>query len=166
MKKDGQAIVEFVVAIVAVIVLVAAMVQIGTLSKIHTDVMAEAREEAGKHAVESLVAGSEAPDYVGSVQNGPDGVNYSADDQASPGNTFDLQSRIVDYAHPGELNDAVGDNMVTEVAASPNLAMDGFVNGHSSKTVQLLPVIQELVSASSSIEVKSDVWMVRLGDIH
>jgi len=156
--------VEFVVSIIAVIVLVASMVQIGILSKVHTDVMADARDRAGEHAIRPVVGG-ELPDYAGSVENGPDRVNYSADDFAPRGNIFGAQT-IIGYANPGELQRVVGDNVMTETFLTPASIMNGLVKGSSSRVVPMLPVIRELVNGEISINVKSKVWTASLGDIY
>ena len=164
MKKDGQAVVEFIVAIIAVIVLVAGMIQLGLLQKAHTDVMIEARENAGKHAI-TPVEGDETPDYVGSWTNGSDKVNYSADDEATDGDTADVQT-IVNCANPDELENMVGDNLIKSTYDDTAQLMDGFVNGHSSSNVTLLSAVQSMWANTNSIEVKSDVWMISLGDVY
>lgn len=164
MKKNGQAIVEFVVAIIAVIVLVAGMVHIGITSKIHTDVMAKAREDAGMHMLTPVV-GSGIPDFASSVQDGADGVNYSADDEIPNGNVIGVQT-IAGYTHPGDLAGTVGNNMMTDIFIDPSLVIDGFVSGHDLRTVQMLPVIRDLVNGEQSFDVESKVWMVDLGDLY
>ncbi|MEI6971263.1 MAG: hypothetical protein WCL44_07060 [bacterium] len=162
MSKSGQAIVEFVVAIIAVIVLVAGLIHIGVTSKVHTDVMTAAREEAGLHALNSVVGGSDAG-YIASVQDGADGVNYSADDELPDGNTMGVL-QIARCAHPAELGAVIGDNAMTATFANPDLVVGGLVNGTGSATVHMLPVIQNLVNGEESFEVVSDVWMVDLGE--
>jgi hypothetical protein len=140
------------------------MVQLGLLQNAHSEVMAEARQSAAEHAVEP-VEGDETPDYTGSREDGPDEVNYSADDEAPAGNTGDVQTKLVNYALPAELRTRIGDNTVTAVSGDASLVMDGFVNGHASRTVTLLPVIENLLTGTDSIEVQSDVWMVSIGEI-
>ena len=44
--RDGQAIVEFIVGLVAVLVLFAGLLQVASLAKTHTDTMVEARRLA------------------------------------------------------------------------------------------------------------------------
>lgn len=163
MRKNGQAIVEFVVGIVAVVILVAGMVQIGLLTKAHCDVMGEARKSAAEKAVDDEVETS--PDYVGSVQDGGDTNNYTADDEFPDGNTSDLQSRLLAYANPNELQDNLDDNPLTDAFNDPTKVMTGLVKGDSSKTVTLETAIQNMVTGADSIDVKSEVWMVSIGDL-
>jgi len=163
LRKNGQAVVEFVVGIVAVVILVAGMVQLGLLAKAHSDAMTEARKSAAKKAVDDDIEAS--PDYVGSVQDGPDKFNYSADDEFPDGNKSDLQSKLLVYANPNDLQDYLGDNALTSVYNDPAKVMNGFVKGNSSKTVSLLTAIQNMITGTGSFDVKSEVWMVSIGDI-
>ena len=163
--RSGQAMIEFVVALIAVMVLAAGLVQIGLLSKAHTDVMTEARTEAGEHAVTPVVGGT-APDYIEEWENGPDDVSYSADDESTDGDSRDIVLRMVGRARPSDLYEQIGDNPVSDLFYDPSTLMSCLVNGHSEKNVALLPVIKDMAYADDSIDVKSDVWMVKLGEIY
>ena len=165
MKKSGQALVEFVVSIVAVIVLVAGLVQIGLLTKVHTDVMQEAREKAGELVLSPMPMGM-APDYIGKWEDGPDGVNYSSDDEAAGGNLAGFQGMTIAGAQPRRLYDQVGDNEFYRLIGDPLLVMNGFVKGSSTRTVELLPAMRSLLYGTDSTDVKCDVWMVNGGGLY
>jgi hypothetical protein len=164
MKRNGQAMVEFMVAIIAVLVLFAGLVQVGLLSKADTDVMVKARALAGEDVV-NPTAGEPAPDYISERTKGDDDVSYSVDDESSDGDAFEFQNNIVGYAHNGDLFARVGPNLVTDLLANPFNVMNGMVQGESSKDVPLLPVIRDMVYADESIKVKRTVWMVSGGEV-
>ena len=156
--RSGQAITEFVVGIIAVLVITACLVQIGVMSKIHTDVMSSAREKAGYLAIAPPLL-PPAADYLAKWDNGADKVNYSVDDASSPGDIGDFKARMVAYAHPADLESKVGPNKISNLDGIPLGVMDGLVEGHDSETVPLLPAVKDLVYAADWIKVESVVWM-------
>jgi len=164
MNRRGQAMVEFVVAIIAVVVLFAALVQIGLLSKVDTDMMNKAREMAGE-AVVAPVLGEPASDFIADWSKGDDEVNYSVDDEFSEADTFEFENHIVGYSHTADLFTKVGPNLVSGLLGNPYSVMNGMVQGESSKEVDLLPVIRDMVYAADSIKVKRTVWMVSGGEV-
>ncbi len=161
-SRSGQAIVELVVALVAVMVLFAGLLQIGLLANAHTKVMTEARRLAGRNAIEGGVGGM-APQYIVNWDDGADGVSYSMDDRRLGGSAALFALMAGERAARGfSLANAVGPNALSDLAPYPDTVLSGFQGGRSRATVPLLPVIRHLVYSADSIELCSEVWMVDL----
>ena len=164
-SRDGQAMVEFVVAMIVVVVLFASLIQLGLLGAAQTDLMRRARHEAGLFAISSA-QGSSVPAYTFGWLSGDDDVKYSADDRRLYGDINDFEQRLVGCARPEDLHDEVGDNMVSLVADYPEELLMSFERGYASEEIPLLPVIRNLVYGADSIELECEVWLPVTGDIY
>jgi len=155
----GQALVEFVVALVAILVLFAGVLQIGLLTSTRTQTMIDAREEAGQNAIAPLSV-SPVPDYIENWQAGSDTRRYSADDVFTTANAADFSGQLVTYGHPEDLQSWVPANLVSPLYQNPNpVSMFGLVSGDASETVPLLPAVTHLLYAADSIKIYSEVWL-------
>ncbi len=152
MKKNGQAVVEFVVALIPLLVLVAGLVQFGLLASAHTRAMGEAREEAAQHMLAPLIGGP-ATEYYEEWTDGDDDASYSADDESHVGNLLALSSAIVNPAHPIQLQEQIGDNLISALPAAPYLIFWGLQQGKHTETVPVLPIVRSLFYAGEEIEV-------------
>jgi len=166
--RAGQAVVEFLVGLVAVLVLFAALLQMASLNKAHTDTMVEARRQAGELAMLQLGPGLEImsdPDYILNWQEGPDGKRHTRDDRFSSASPAAFNAVIVDLAAPNAegwtIIDSVPDNRLTGLHNDPDpVAGFGLVRGHHSVSdVPLLPAVQSLLYRAESIDVESEVWL-------
>jgi hypothetical protein len=164
--RAGQAIVEFIVALVVVLVLFAGVLQIGQLGLAHTRTLTEARRKAAVEAMGAMptLAG---PDYIRDVTVGPDGRAYSRDDEHTGGDVGAFQDRIVRYGHPDELDLRVAGNRVTALSRSA-MPRQGFglVRGEGEEVVPLLPAVQNLIYRQKEIELKGEAWLTWLGGIY
>mgnify|MGYP001587526695 CR=1 FL=1 len=158
--QSGQAMVEFVVAIVAIIVLAAGLLQFAHLSAAHTVTAYEARREAGAYALMATAPFS-SPDYILDRTVGADGAAYSRDDGhigALPG-IFSAQ--VVDFADPAALGSRLPGNAISGLYGDPFPHLEfGMTHGSATKHVPLLPVIRSLVYKAPEIELESEVWMI------
>ncbi len=158
MRKDGQALVEFVVGLIAVLVLFAALIQLGLLANAHTEIMVKAREEAGVNVITPIV-NMEPPDYIAAWQDGDDEISYSADDEMVLG-SVGAAAGIADFSHPDDLGQRVGLNPVSAASVAPDLLMRNMQRGYESVTVPLLPAVRNLLYADEAIELECEVWLV------
>lgn len=158
--QSGQAMVEFVVALVAIIVLTAGLLQFARISAAHTATAVEARREAGAYAIMAAPPFAD-PDYILDRTVGPDGAAYSRDDghiDALPDNFY---AKVVGYANPAALNTRLPGNAVSRLYGRPFPQLEfGMTYGSDSKQVPLLPVIRSLVYRATDIELESEAWMI------
>lgn len=156
---DGQAMVEFVVALVAIMVLFAAMVQFSRLGAAHTRAMVDSRRNAGLQSLASN-SGFSGPDYIRDRTLGADGVKYSRDDGFTSAMPGAFSGQLISYSDPWDLNARRPGNDIANLYGDtfPQLRF-GLVYDEQTEEIQLLPVIRNLVYNADAIEVEGDAWM-------
>ena len=156
--RAGQATVEFVVALVVVLVLVAGLLLVGQLALAHTRTLTAARREAGYLAMQTKQALSSA-DYILRRTPGPDGVRYSRDDDFDVAQPINLQTRVVAYAHPAPLQGLIRGNRVSALAQDPEPALSfGLIRAEAHETVANIPVARRLLYGADRIDVQATVF--------
>jgi hypothetical protein len=161
--KSGQAIVELMVGLVALLVLIAALLQVASLSSAHDATMVEARRQAGELAMMDAEPAF-VPDYILDWHAGPDTKRYTRDDTFTTADPAQFKGTIIDKAAADSTGwdriDAVPNNRISRIHGSgmPQTEL-GFVKGTASTNVDLLPVIQSLVYAADSITMETETWM-------
>lgn len=160
-RKSGQALLELVVGLVAILVLFAVIVQLGRLQRAHTQTLLEARAEAGERAMQQgYTVTLPGPQYIRDWEPGSDEKAYSQDDIPRLGSPGILASNILSLALPQPLADYVPDNPITEHSPSVNMDAFSLVNGTAqSESIALLPIIQRLIYAEDSITMDARVWL-------
>lgn len=160
-SSRGQAMVEFMVSLVVVLVLLAGLIQIGQLVHAHTRTMIAARAAAGWLAMALTPPVSETALLISDWVPGPDLRRYTHDDMALvTSNSATLPGELVGHAHLDLVPDAPT-NTLAMLAASPNPADDFLlVKGEASESAPILPIIRRLVYAQPTLEVESDAWLV------
>ena len=161
--KAGQAVVEFVVGLVVVLVLLAGMLQLAALTKAQTDTMVEARRRAGEEAVDVNVP-MDDPEFIRDWEAGADGFRHTADDAYSSGDAIDFQAVVVEHAVDDPDDWRVLDEAQTTHVSDLHRGVNpvdffGLLRESSSETVELMPAVRELIYDKDSITVRSDVWM-------
>ncbi len=163
-SKSGQAIVEFVVGLVAILILTAALLQIGTLVREDGRTLQKARAEAGAAALGSAYFApvSPGPQYIRDWTVGPDGAAYTRDDRAVIGNAALLSDGIVLHAKPDDLRRLVPDNPVSTLSDSAQVLPGlGFVRGYSSSgPVALYPITRNLIFGRDTLTLESQVFLI------
>jgi hypothetical protein len=158
--QEGQAMVELIIALVVFMVLVAGIIQIGTIGKRHTEMMNDAREEAAVEAMKDVSPFS-SPEFMADRLEGDDAVRYSRDDGYKAGFVDDFQNGIVEYADPDALEQRRRGNVVSEMAGTPfPHLLFGLVEGRADDTVELWPVVRRLLYQADSVDVEGRVWLV------
>lgn len=162
--RSGQALAELVVGLVCILILVAALIQLGTLVRADSRNLILARNEAGQNALSHayLAPVSPAPRYIQNWTPGPDGHAYTRDDQAILGSATLISESIVARAQPAALAALQPDNPVSPLA-DPAAVLSGFsfVRGHSaSGPIPLLPLTRRLIFGRDSISLESEVYLI------
>lgn len=166
MSCRGQAIVELCVGLLALLLVFVGLLQIGRLGRVHNETMLAAREEAAAYASGEVSGDSSDAEYILNWMIGRDGSRHSADDFPVRGNTAPFYSEIVAVADPDRMADYSADNSLTKLdeTGTPMEEFD-LLRGYSGKTVELYPLINNLVYRKKRIRVGSEVWLPRLGDL-
>ena len=157
----GQAIVEFVVALVGIIILLAGLIQIGLLTYAHTETMIAARHEAAEAAMADSYIGITDSQYIYDWFVGADGKHYTHDDvPLVPTNMPSYIQDIVATAHPDELSAFVPDNAFSRMQGSAFPVEELFlVRGYDSKIVVTFPIIRNLIYRRATISTESEAWL-------
>jgi hypothetical protein len=184
-SQSGQAVVEFVVGLVVLLALLAGLLELTSVTKKHTDLMVEARKDAGSHALWDLAPAypaGEAPEYikdwyVGPAGNDPDGDGIPGDEKRyTPDDVFDrataaeFSSRIVERAAAGAGDWAILDQIRNQPisglrgSAAPS-TLFGLVSGQANEDIDLTApeyaLIRKLLfrPADNTLHLSSEVWM-------
>ena len=161
-SRAGQALVEMVVGLVAILAIVAGLLQIGLLAHAHTQTLMQARAEAGAFAMSPTFAQqAPAPQYLYDWSAGADGRTHSRDDKPLFALSDDVRDDVLAHAKPPALGNYVGDNPVNEAYESEAL-LDSFriVHGREeSEDIPLYPVVRTLLYDAESIRLEADVWL-------
>ncbi len=138
--------VEFAVALIVIIMLLAGLVQIGRLANTHTQTMIDARATAAESAMATGYSRAADAAYIYSWLPGSDGKPYTQDDLPMPAtNAVDAAGEIVALARPDELADLVPDNDLSTLGLSEDNADEFFlVGGEASGSCPTLPALRHL----------------------
>ncbi len=170
-RRAGQALTELVIGLVAIMALLAGLLQIATLTRARTDVMIEARSRA---AATAMAAGGQLtaiPNYIREVTVGNDGRTFSHDDDYTLASAQDFSRTIVDKsaADPTDwhLLDAMPSRAFSDLRQSATPAeLFGLVEGSASESVDVIPAVRSLLYRADSIDVEARVWVPRTGDFY
>jgi hypothetical protein len=153
---------ELMVGMIGLLVLVAGILQVASLTKARTDAMVEAREEAGRRALADASL-SENPEYIKDVEVGPDGRTYSYDDthtRAGGGAFHDvIINRTVADSSQWQIMEDIHNKSFSALnnAGSP-IASFGLLKGEATRSIQLRPAVRSLIYRAERIDIKCDVW--------
>ncbi len=169
-NRAGQAIAEFIVSLVAILVLAAGLLQLTALMVAQSRTMVKARKEAGIAAVQQVAASSD-PDFIKDWEAGSDGVTYTADDTADQSvAATDFNNVFVEKASTDDgwiyIEDSPSDLISPMRALAAPSSFFGLVDGYDDETVSLLPAVQSLLYNKESIHVESRVWMTFCGGLY
>lgn len=155
--------IEFCIGLVAIMVVVAGVIQLGRLGHERTRIMLDAREEADFFAFDTLYEPPDAPPaFISLLDHAADNRSYSKDDVAQAGHAGVMHDALIDRSLPDMLEAYIPDNPLSElddaVAMIENFS---FVRGASDSTrIRLLPIIRRLVYQQDYIEITEEVWTV------
>lgn len=161
--RSGQALIEMTVALVALLAIVAALLQIGILSLAHLDTVHEARGLAAQYAMSDTYQ-SVLPSgrWIQEWTEGPDRRRYSRDDVAVIGSSHGLRQFVLPVARPAELRRHAPDNRISALDTSENpiREFDMVRATAESRAIPLLPVARQLLYRADAIRVESESVLV------
>lgn len=165
--------IEFVVGLFGIILLTALVVFLGQLQIIDTDSLTRASGDAIGDSIGNAIASSFTP--VEDWDDGPDGMAYTKDDRADQGNFYGLRAHITSATAPG------GDWSGTERADGAPVFYDdivkvdtgalaqstfGFVSSDDSESIDVPPVLQDIMGLPDEITIRNEVWMPKTGGLY
>lgn len=162
-QKRGQAVIEFVISLVVLMVLFAGILQGISLSRARTETMIQARRSAGSAALQQ-VGVLPVPHYIGQWQVGPDETRYTRDDTFTPADPTAFQQTVINAAVAQPADWQVLEQAPTRhlhrlrIHPSP-VAYFGMVREVQTETVPLFSATQRLLYNATEIEIESEVWM-------
>jgi hypothetical protein len=170
--RSGQAAIELIVGLVAMLVLFAGLLQVSSLIKTHTDTMVQARTQAGEQAMlESPLL--PVPRYIRDWVPGQDGQRHTPDDRWTPANADAFADTLVEQAVAEDMDWGLWQerdakpNPVADMRSTVNQSAHfGLLRGHASSVTNLLPAIRHLVYNADTVEVSTEVWMTWTSGIY
>ncbi len=168
-RREGQAMVEFVVALLCILAVFAGMLQLIMMGTANTDTMVEASAMAASRATVGVFP-TETPSLVADWNAGRDGMEQTKDDVPVPGSLALVQLQIAGATAPGGdwsvLND-VRHGRIAELhhGLLPANTL-GLVRGTASRTVEVMPAARALFGLRNPTEVRNEVWMTAVGGLY
>lgn len=167
--RSGQALVEFTVGLLALLLAVVAILVVGALGRAETDAMAAAQARAAEKALGSGIAEAFAP--VSDVRRGPDGLWLTADDEPVAGSLGGVRVAVAGGTGLAAAQNAVpegssprGDDFGA-FAAGGSAAVFGFRRAEASAAAELPPGAGFLGLREPEVEQRAKVWMPMTGGL-
>ncbi len=161
--RRGQALLELAIMLVAVMVIVAGLIQIGRLALVHLDTIHEARGLAAQYAMsETYQSMLPSARWIQEWDEGRDGRRYSRDDAAVIGSSHGLRHFVLPVARPGDLRARIPQNRISRLqyAEQPIEEFEMVRASTESRPVPLLPVARHLLYRADTIRLESEAVLV------
>ena len=165
---SGQAAAEFVVCLLALMLVIMGMMQVATMGRASLYLHAALRGEAGEKAMDDGRLGTSAP-YISDWAPGPDGIRYTADDEPTPGMASKITGDLAAYSFraPGDATYAADSLLpfsMLSLGESPGQVLR-FTHEEGRIYVSLFPLIQQLVYRKEKVAIKEEVYMPSMGGL-
>ena len=166
--RRGQAMIEFTIALLVVVLLVTGILQFVELAGTKGRLLQDIRGTAGLKSLSSLRLLPDSPEYLRDWREGNDEMRHTADDQAVRGQAgATLQEAILSQsvATPAawhHLDSAINFELPTLYHSAQPMAALGFYHTRRSEEVELLPAMSNWVYGHDHITVAAEIWLPRL----
>ena len=164
--RAGQAMVEFVIAILAIVIVVAGFFQLMEIVGRRGDILRSIRGEAGKKA---LSPGNllDRPDYIREWKEGNDEFRHTADDESVRGSiSVTLGAGVVAHsvgdADGWTILDETVNSDLAELRGGLSAAAIGLIREKETEKVELMPAMRNWIVGKDYVVVGSELWMPRL----
>lgn len=160
--RAGQALIETVIALVALMAICAALVQLSRLGRARTEALAAARLEAGQQAMRDFYTlPMPAPAFIYNWNVGGDRRSHSADDAPQLALSGTVDTGLLAPAHPDDLAARLPGNALSGLAGRrPVVSGFDFVHGRvTSERITLLPVVRHLLYDAEDVRIIADAWL-------
>jgi len=171
--KSGQAMLEFVIALVGIMLVVAGVLTVAELNKANTDTLVRATERAIFSAMGNPIA--ETVPEVRDWAKGPDGRALTKDDELVRGSFDNVRHGITTFTAPN--SDWTGTERLDGADARYKDVSDmnfglntakimGFASGSDEESVETLPVSQTLLGLPEIVDVRNETYMPATGGLY
>lgn len=171
-SNAGQAMVEFVVAVVCIMLVVGGILVVANLQRADAKSMLKASEEAIKDSSGNPLADNFTP--IENWDNGADGYEQTKDDTAKKGSFSRLRNKVTSHAVPDDdwsaFNRADGNsvnyNGIRQINSSGSASAIGMIEREASETAEIPSIIQKALGYPEEVEVENSVWMPKTGGLY
>ncbi len=165
-RRAGQAMVEFVIAILAVVIIVAGFFQLMEIVGERGNILRSIRGETGKKALSPGLL-LDRPDYIREWKEGDDEFRHTADDESVNGSiSVTLGAGVVEHSVSDSGDWSYLDNAVNSDLASLRGGLSatalGLVHEKESEKIYLMPAMRNWIIGKEYVLVGSELWMPRL----
>lgn len=160
--RSGQSLVELLVGLLALVLVLMGVLQIGRLAHEHTQILMEAREDVDRVVIDDDFEPLDPPpSYAWGVHVGDDGRDYSQDDVVRIDNPDLIVDNVVAHSTPEELELWLSPTAIEELELSDRFmqAFDLTYEQRSSGIIEFYPIIRNLVAEDDRIKMNRRVWM-------
>lgn len=165
----GQAMIEFTIALVAIMAVIIGTLLLNRMEWAHTRTMTTARATAGALALDLIYQSSLDAKFISDWEAGADNIHYTPDDEPDlDGTAISLVGDIIANAGLDNVS-SLPTNTITRLQSSPAPLNEFYlVKGNESMAVDLsaIPAVRHLISGEPSISVESEAWLVWTGGIY
>ena len=165
---DGQAMIEFVIAILLVVIIIAGMLQFVELAGRKGELLAEIRAEAGEQAMGRRLPLVVRPLYILNWEVGADEIRHTADDTRETGLAGGtLQQTVINRTVQQEADWQRLDTAhnaaipILHDSAIPLSAL-GFIHAELHDEVTLLPAMRDWLIGKPTVTVGTELWFPKL----
>jgi hypothetical protein len=158
----GQAMIEFTVALIAIMAVIVGMILLNKMICTHTDTMITARAEAGALALDLVCQNSLDTKFILDWEAGADRTRYTHDDEpVLDGTAGSLIGDIVAYADMEGVT-FMPSNLFVQATSDYYPLL---VKGEESVAVDLsvIPAAERLITGEPTISVESKAWLPWIG---
>lgn len=159
--------IEFTIALVAIMAVVVGTILLGRMELTHTRTMTKARETAGALALDLIYRGPIDARFISDWQAGADNIAYTHDDEPIPdGTAITLVGDVA--ANAGLRGITAPPNAISRLQSFPDISGFYLVKGSESESINLsaIPGVGRLISGEPVVSVKSEAWLVWTGGIY
>jgi hypothetical protein len=163
----GQAMVEFTVALVAILAVAVGTILLNKMELAHISSMADARATAGAQALDVIYYVPMGAQFIADWEAGADDTAYTSDDEPIPdGTAIAMIGNITANADLDTITAPT--NAISRLRSLPDIGEFYLVKGSESSEIVLhsIPGVQRLFSREHAITVGSDAWLVWTGGIY
>ncbi len=165
-SRSGQAMIEFALALLVVVIVVAGFFQLMEIVGARGDILRSIRSETGKKALSPGLL-LDRPDYIREWKEGEDEFRHTADDESVGGSiSVTLGAGVVEHSvsDSGDwtyLGNAVNSDFAS-LRGGLSAAALGLVHEKETEKIYLMPAMRNWIIGKEYVLVGSELWMPRL----